>query len=41
MKLTSFRRKDQMHLLDLIEVGLIDADWRQRFRRSWPPGCKS
>lgn len=25
MKLTSFRRKDQVHLLDMIEVGLIDA----------------
>jgi hypothetical protein len=23
MKLTSFRRKDQVHLLDLIEVGLV------------------
>ena len=23
MKLTSFRRKDQVHLLDLIDVGLI------------------
>jgi hypothetical protein len=32
MKLTSFRRKDQMHLLDLIDVGLIDASWPQRFR---------
>lgn len=27
MKLTSFRRKDQVHLLDMIEVGLIDATW--------------
>jgi hypothetical protein len=27
MKLTSYRRKDQVHLLDLIEVGLIGADW--------------
>src|SRR5438128_5763899 len=25
MKLTAFRRKDQVHLLDLLEVGLIDA----------------
>ena len=25
MKLTSFRRKDQVHLLDMIEVGLIGA----------------
>jgi hypothetical protein len=31
MKLTSFRRKDQMHLLDLLEVGLIDATWCGRF----------
>lgn len=30
MKLTSFRRKDQMHLLDMIDVELIDASWRQR-----------
>ena len=27
MKLTSFRRKDQVHLLDIINVGLIDATW--------------
>ncbi len=27
MKLTSFRLKDQVHLLDLLEVGLIDASW--------------
>jgi hypothetical protein len=31
MKLTSFRDKDRVHLRDLLEVGLIDADWRQRF----------
>ena len=31
MKLTSFRRKDQVHLLDLAEVGLIDASWLDRF----------
>jgi hypothetical protein len=30
MKLTSFRRKDQVHLLDLIGVGLLDASWPQR-----------
>lgn len=30
MKLTSFRRKDQVHLLDMIEVGLIDATWVNR-----------
>ena len=27
MKLTSFRRKDQVHVLDFIEVGLVDATW--------------
>jgi len=27
MKLNSFRRKDQMHLLDLLEIGLIDTTW--------------
>jgi hypothetical protein len=31
MKLTSFRRKDQVHLLDLLAVGLIDASWVSRF----------
>jgi Uncharacterised nucleotidyltransferase len=31
MKLTSFRRKDQVHLLDMIEIGLIDAGWVSRF----------
>jgi hypothetical protein len=31
MKLTSFRRKDQVHLLDMLEVGLIDASWTRRF----------
>jgi len=30
MKLTSFRRKDQVHLLDLIEVGLVDRAWLER-----------
>jgi hypothetical protein len=31
MKLTSYRRKDQVHLLDLLGVGLIDASWPARF----------
>ena len=30
MKLTSFRRKDQVHLLDLIDVGLVDESWLDR-----------
>lgn len=31
MKLIANRREDQVHLLDLIGVGLIDASWPSRF----------
>lgn len=31
MKLMSNRRKDQVHLLDLMGVGLIDVNWPARF----------
>ncbi|MGA8351748.1 MAG: hypothetical protein WB773_28420 [Isosphaeraceae bacterium] len=31
MKLTSFRRKDQVHVLDLAEVGLVDESWVNRY----------
>jgi hypothetical protein len=30
MKLTSFRRKDQVHVQDLISVGLVDESWCDR-----------
>lgn len=30
MKLNSFRRKDQVHLLDLLSVGLVDNSWLSR-----------
>jgi hypothetical protein len=30
MKLTSFRRKDQVHLLDMIGLGILDATWPPR-----------
>lgn len=30
MKLNSFRRKDQIHLLDMLSLGLIDASWLPR-----------
>jgi hypothetical protein len=30
MKLNSFRRKDQVHLLDLLELGLVDNSWLTR-----------
>ncbi|MBC8109296.1 MAG: nucleotidyltransferase family protein [Anaerolineae bacterium] len=33
MKLTSFRRKAQVHLQDMLEVGLIDQSWVSRFPR--------
>ncbi len=31
MKLTSFSTKDRMHLLDMIDVELIDPTWTTRF----------
>jgi len=31
MKLNVFRRKDQMHLIDMLDVGLIDETWVIRF----------
>lgn len=31
MKLTSYRLKDRVHLLDMINVGLIDTSWPARF----------
>jgi len=31
MKLTSYRDKDRTHLRDMIEVGLIDNTWPERF----------
>lgn len=37
MKLTSFRRKDQMHLYDLIDIGLLDRDWLARLPSELAP----
>lgn len=31
IKLTAFRTKDQMHLRDMLEVGLIDEAWKDRY----------
>lgn len=31
MKLNAFRRKDQVHLLDMISLGLIDDSWPARY----------
>jgi hypothetical protein len=30
MKLTSYRRKDQVHIQDLIAIGLVDETWLPR-----------
>jgi hypothetical protein len=30
MKLTAFRLKDRVHIMDMLEVGLIDATWKPR-----------
>ena len=30
MKLTSYRRKDQVHLLDMMEIGMLDENWLTR-----------
>lgn len=30
IKLTAFRRKDQVHLIDMIDVGLLDDTWPAR-----------
>jgi hypothetical protein len=34
MKLNSFRRKDQTHLMDMIQIGLIDSGWPARYPKS-------
>ena len=31
IKLTAFRRKDQVHLGDLLDIGLIDDTWTVRY----------
>ena len=31
MKLNSFRLKDRVHLVDMIDIGLIDKTWPERF----------
>jgi hypothetical protein len=31
MKLTSFQLKDKVHLRDMLDVGLLDASWVERF----------
>ena len=31
MKLTSYRLKDRVHLLDMISIDLIDETWPQRY----------
>ena len=31
MKLNAFRRKDQVHILDMISLGMVDESWLDRF----------
>jgi hypothetical protein len=31
MKLTSNRRKDQVHILDMISIGMIDESWLELY----------
>jgi hypothetical protein len=31
IKLNAFRRKDQVHLLDMISLGMIDTSWLSKF----------
>lgn len=33
MKLNVFRRKDQMHLIDMLDVGLINETWVSRYTK--------
>jgi Uncharacterised nucleotidyltransferase len=40
MKLTSFRRKDQVHVLDMIDVGLVDESWLPRLPAELSPRLK-
>ncbi len=37
MKLTSFRLKDQVHIMDFIDVGLVDATWVPRLHPELGP----
>lgn len=37
MKSTSFRRKDQLHLLDQVAVGLMDSTWLPRLPAELAP----
>lgn len=41
MKLTSFRLKDQVHLKDMLELGLIDAGWCARLPQPLADRLKS
>ena len=39
MRLSSFRLKDKVHLLDLLDVGLIDETWCDRFPPALAQDC--
>ena len=41
MKLNSFRLKDRIHLLDMIQVGLLDEGWFGKFPKPFGERLKS
>ncbi len=41
MKLNSYRLKDRVHLIDMIQVGIIDEDWLSRFPKPLAERLKS
>ncbi|MFN9347936.1 MAG: hypothetical protein ACK6DQ_15205, partial [Planctomycetota bacterium] len=41
MKLNSFRLKDRVHVLDMIDVGLVDESWIARFPKPIAERLKS
>lgn len=40
MKLNSYRLKDRTHLMDLIQIGLIDSTWLERLHATLAPRLK-
>ena len=41
MKLAAFRDRDRTHLRDLIEVGLVDAEWLDRLPSELQPRMRT
>lgn len=41
MKLNSYRLKDRVHLIDMIQIGLLDTSWLGRLPSSLAPRLKT